>query len=244
MKSSFYYVLWIGLYMIFDWINVPFLQNNSFVAAFIIVIIVQNLLNKSLAPDIMKDQRFRTLRLYEEIYTNNIKAYRDRMLYNVILYSVFAIYFVFTFVWILRFADYSDFGNSLFEIVIFGGLGAYYVYRATKLVASYSRILRATTLKECLPDIDNYEDYRNFSELRSYRTYAEILNSQPRVSSFYNILNIVFSVMSILLGVWFLRLSLPNFFHFSEMGMYMIILLLYGALALQAGIKDLISSSR
>lgn len=244
MKASFYFVLWIGIYFIFDIINVPFLQNNSFIAALIVIWMLQSFLNNALQNDIAKERQLSAIYLYEQIYTNDINSYRRKTLWNIIPYGVFTIYFLFTFIWILKFANYHDIGNTIFEMVIFGVLGGYYCWRTGKLIDEYVKLHRVYKLTDFFQGITANPAYMQFCEERTVRSFGEVLSTEPRPSSGYRIANIIFAIASILLGVWFLKVSLPHFFSSTQTGMYMVILVLYGALAIQAGIKDLMTSNR
>lgn len=244
MKASFYFVLWIGIYFIFGLIDVPFLQNNSFIAALIVVWMVQSFLNNALRNDIAKERELTGVYFYEQVYNNDIKAYRRKTLWKILIYGIFTIYFLFTFIWILKFANYRDIGNSIVEIVIFGAFGVFYCWQTGKLIDQYAKLHRVYRLDEFIEGITSDPGYRQFCEERAVRSFSEVLSTVPRPSSGYRVANIVFAVASILCGVWFLRIALPHFFRFTEAGMYLVILVLYGALAIQAGIKDLMTVNR
>ena len=244
MKASFYFVLWMGLYFIFDLVNIPFLQNNAFIAAFILVIFISNIINKNLVNDIRAEKQSALIHFYEDVYTNAIAKYRRQVMYNLCLYSIFAIYFLITFVWIIRSTRGAFLGDRIFEMVIFGALSFYYVYKSYKFSSSYASLRKTNNLLDYFSELQYNESYAAYCGRRTTMTFGQILQSEPKVSSGYRITGIVFAILSIILGIWFLKISLPGFFRLSGAGIFLLMLTLYGALAIQAGIKDLISLNR
>lgn len=244
MRTSFYFVLWIGLYAIFDVINIPFLENNAFIAAFILVIIISNMVNKSMAADIAADRRMSMLRLYDEVYTNAIEKYRRKLLYNLILFIFLSVYFVITFVWIIVMISGRNIFDNLFELFIFGACSFYYVYRTAKIGNNYFSLRAMSSLSEFFPGIEDDPAYLQFCSERSVRTFPQIMQTEHTPGKAYRISNMVFAVISILIGVWFLKMTLPFIVTFSFQNFYSVIMALYGALALQAGVKDLMDLSR
>lgn len=244
MKASFYFVLWMGLYFIFGLVNIPFLEENAFIVALILVIFISNIINKNLVNDITAEKRSATVHFYEDIYTNAIGKYRKQVLYNLCLYSIFAVYFIVTFVWIIRSTNGSHIGDRIFEIVIFGALSFYYLHKSRKLAASYYNLRKTSNLRDYFEGLQYDEDFAAYCARRSTMNFGQIIQTEPRVSTAYRITGIVFAILSIILGIWFLKLSLPGFFRLPSAGILLLMLTLYGALAIQAGIKDLISLNR
>ena len=239
MKSSFYFVLWIAVYYLLDLVNIPALNNNAFIAAFVLVMIISRIINNNLGNIITAENRRAKLTLFETIYRNEINHYRKKMLTTLIVQFFFGVYFLIAFLWIIFDLHWGDIANRIFEIVIFGAMTAYAIYRTQTIFRNYTALLKVSTLKDYFTSIEEDKEFDNYCAERKTHSFAQILDNGEKINKGFQIISLIFAVLSILLGVWFVRESIPAIVNSGLGNMNTLVLLLYGGLALQAGIKDL-----
>ena len=92
MKTSFYFVAWILVYVLIDILNIQLLKENSFVAACVIVWGGAYIMNKVFATNIQNQHIREIAKFYEKIYTDDVSGLRKEVFKDLIL-EISAIYY-------------------------------------------------------------------------------------------------------------------------------------------------------
>ena len=79
MKTSFYFVAWILVYVLIDILNIQQLKENSFVAACIIVWGGAYVMNKVFATNVQNQQVRKVAKFFEKINTNDVSGLRKEI---------------------------------------------------------------------------------------------------------------------------------------------------------------------
>ena len=85
MKTSFYFVAWILVYVLIDILNIQLLKENSFVAACVIVWGGAYIMNKVFATNVQNQHIREIAKFYEKIYTDDVSGLRKEVFKDLIL---------------------------------------------------------------------------------------------------------------------------------------------------------------
>lgn len=238
MKTSFYFFLWFIVYYLINLTGVPAIVNNSFLVALLLVYLVSRLNGKLFAKDIMYQIMLNRWYIFEAFYSNQPHKIVNMMRGSVIGNSIWALYCILTVFGLLMLGIY----NYLI-IGVFGILGA------ISMVASSREFNRMRDIKENgLPPFDKSPyaaltpEYNDYSMNRSIASAEALKPAPPAISRWVNILSIIFAVLCTLIGIGYVILMLIN--SIGNMYLIDVTFLMYGALAIYYGIRDLINSIR
>ena len=89
MKTSFYFVAWILVYVLIDILNIQLLKENSFVTACVIVWGGAYIMNKIFTTNVQNQQVREVAKFFEKIYTDDVSGLRKKIFNgNVAVYIV------------------------------------------------------------------------------------------------------------------------------------------------------------
>lgn len=246
MKTSFYFVLWIMIYPLLGLIGGSFINNNSFFVALIAVWGLSWLLNGSMPETIQYERTCRMGEIMEDAYTGNVAAFGKRLSRQAIVEVVGACYFIVSTAVLLLMTinGYSDW--IALAVFAFLSLGA--IARSVTLIKADSSLKRNPTAGQCAEISDKVYDlnYEAYAQDRAGYTLQEMLTPRPRHFKAFQIFSMVMAVIAAVLGLIFIvrgaALFLPRYSF--EAGAYGGMQLLYGALALYFGVRDIIDIVR
>ena len=245
MKTSFYFVMWICIYPILELTRVPFLIENSFIVALLVVmLVIPHITKKIFEKDIVYSQNKRIIDYFEAIYTNNVAKLKKQLMTNIILNSVVFIYFVSYVIGILvlRVPD------AFIQYIVFGLLS---LLAGTWIVKNVSQYIKIKDVEEFDEDSLEYvltEDdesvYENYKAQRAEMSYGQILASLGNRGKALKITSIVFAIACAFLGLVFAYIWLPLLLFNSNGELLIMAMVVYAGMAMYYGISDLIESIR
>lgn len=148
MKTSFYFLFWILIYPVLGLLNNSFINDNSFVVALILVILLSGILNKMM-PDILAyDNALSKAIILEDIYTGNIKSFKKRITLSAIVETVSVVYFLCTVILIVLNSTIKDMdwvGVSFFGLFTF-----FTISRSITLFNAKSNLTKSQPLRLAL----------------------------------------------------------------------------------------------
>ncbi len=247
MKASFYFVLWIIVYPLLGLIPSQFVHDYSFFAACFIVWGLAAVLNHLFGNTFAYARTVQMMPVLEEVYTSNVEAFRKRLTREVVIAIVTSLYFCVTTAIIVTAAFTGQSGGFL-ELVIFGAFTIAMLGSSVKLFKAWQS-LKANPTKDTCETIAMYTmrlPYEEYSQARFDHSYGEMFPPRPRYYSVYIVFSVIFSVAAVVLGLIFMVLGIIIFFGSSgvEAGSVAGMYLLYGALALYYGVRDLVTKER
>ena len=245
MKTSFYFVMWICIYPILELTGVPFLQENSFFVAFLVVMFaIPHLTKKIFEKDIVYSHNKHVIDYFETIYTNNIAKIKKRLMTNIILNSVVFVYFVSYVIGILL----LGIPDALMQYIIFGVLSLLAGSWIAKNVSQYMKIKDIEEFDEdnieyviAEKDLPVYESYK---AQRAEMSYEQMLASLGNGGKMLKITSIVFAIVCTFLGLVFVYMWLPLLLFGFKGELLIIAMVVYASMAVYYGINDLIESIR
>ena len=245
MKTSFYFVLWICIYPILDLTGVPFLQENSFfVALLIVMFLVPNLVKKLFEKGLIYNQQKRTIDYFETIYSNNVAKLKKEIMLNIVLNSVVFVYFV-SYVVGLLVLQVSD---ALLQYVVFSVLSLLSASWIFKNVSQYMKLKDVEYFDEDNIDyvlaVDAQPVYEQYKAQRATMSYQQMCESLGKGGKALKITSIVFAIACIFLGIGLIYLWLPEFFVNFNGEIIIMAMIVYASMAIYYGISDLIQSIR
>ena len=243
MKTSFYFVAWILVYVLIDILNIQLLKENSFVAACVIVWGGAYIMNKVFATNIQNQHIREIAKFYEKIYTDDVSGLRKEVFKDLILEISATIYLLLA---IIGFATLN--AGEFVLYVVFGFLFLLSCKNSYKLLVKYNSIKNVDYLSEFTEDsITNFlteeeiDCYNSYCTERNNHSFKEMYPPKERSYKIFQITSIVFSIVCILLGAVLLVYWLPLFFFANQGGFLITAMVLYASMALFYGIKDLIN---
>lgn len=243
MKTSFYFLFWILIYPVLGLLNNSFINDNSFVVALILVILLSRILNKMM-PDIQAyDNALSKATILEDIYTGNLKSFKKRIIVSAIVETVSAVYFLCTVLLIVLNSTIKDMdwvGVSFFGLFTFVTIS-----RSITLFNTKSKLDEDPTTETCSKIADSIYnlDYSSYYEYRSTNTLKEIFSDEmPKYYNAFRIFSFVVAVVVSLLGMCGIINGILIFTnnYFAPITLVSVFIL-YGSLALYFGVKDTIS---
>lgn len=246
MKTSFYFVIWILVYPFLRIFNNPFINNNSFIIAFIGVWILAYFINKSIPQIIIYDRRIKGIPMLEEIYTGNIRLFENRLNRDAIIQGITAVYFLLsTALIIIMMVIYHSMDWIALLIFIFLTLSvsqrAFVFVRSCKKLKSNPS---SQTGIDIAKEIYNLS-YISYYDRRQRMSYAAMFMPIPRHYGVFRIFSMCMALICMLLGIASVIMSIfsligNQYYHLGDFASSIIIL--YGALAVYYGISDFITS--
>lgn len=235
MKPSFYFVLWQLAWLPANLLDIPFLNEYGFIVACAIVFLTDYVVKKVLKTQIEDQQISDAIVLMELAYNNDYKKYKRQTLFSMIVTMAMFIYMLLFFIALFT----IDTDVPIFDYIIWGaftiGMGIY----AYGNIKYYIRVVKDghIVLDENLQDI--FQDYK---EERGTCTYEDILSGRPKSYHVMNTANIIFAIVSILIGL-LVNIILYTYRGETNGELVSLSLIIYGVLAFYFGIKDLLSTN-
>lgn len=235
MKVSFYICLWVIVDYLVRYSGNQSLVQNAFVVCLLAVLLVRKLDKELFAQEIQYQSAIRRYRIFEIYYSNDtvkmLRVVRKRF-YWQLSWAVYSI-FVAVGLYLLQVAD----------VVVYAVLALMVVLASVISYKSYS--LYRTIKKDGLPEFDKSQFpgleayYRQYCELREHSSARNLRPKAPSMSGWISAVSILFAVGSIVIGFYGLSLAL---FESGNSGIVVSVMLVWVALSLYFGIKDLIDS--
>lgn len=241
MKTSFYFFLWIIIYPLLGLIHSPWIYQNSFIVALIIVWVVSWLLNKNM-PDTLRYERVSEISaILEDVYVGNVEAFRKRISKRVTVDFITAIYLGVAFVFVL-FSMVKGNAEDWIALLIFGFFAFGTLSSAVKLNQANNRIKNNPTPEECAQVVEQVYrvDYSSYYNQRQYASPAAMLPPQPKHFKTFQVVSLIIAVICSLFGLFYLIFSIVILAsnRSAEAISGGIMYFLYGSLAAYFGIKD------
>ena len=245
MKTSFYFVFWILIYPLIDMLNIPFLNENSFfIACIFIMFILPKIVNRIFKKDLVYLQQKANIDSLEDIYSNNLTKIRKNIFTNILLTGVSFIYFV-SFIIGINILSFSD---SILLYIVFGFLSIVYGNGLIKQLKLYWELKDIEYIDNdsiyLLIDDNNIPYYENYYETRQYNSYNDICSQLGNPRKAFKITSIIFSIISIILGITLLIIWLPVLLYANTGESFIIAMILYASMAFFYGVKDIIETIR
>ena len=241
MKTSFYFFLWIIIYLLLGLFHNSWLYQNSFIVTLFIVWILSWFLNKNM-PDTLRYERVSEMALIlEEVYTGNVKAFMRRLSRMVTVEFVTAIYLGVAFVFVLFSMVRGSFDDWI-ALLIFGFFAFGAITRAYKLNQNYNRIKLNPTPEECAAVVqETYRvDYSSYYNSRVHTSPEALLPPQPKHFKVFQIFSLIIAIICALFGLFYLITAIIMLAENRSAQAISggIMYFLYGSLGAYFGIKD------
>lgn len=246
MKTSFYFVVWILVYPFLRLFNNPFINNNSFIIAFIGVWIFASFINKTMPKIISYEFKIKGLPMMEEIYTGNIALFARRLNRDTLIETITAVYFILSTLMIaISMLIYRSF--DWIALIIFIFLAVSVGQRAASYIRASNELKADPTANRCAAIAGNLyrQSYSAFYQTRVRQSYASMFLPVPRNFGIFRVFSMCMALICGLLGLLSVTTSIISFFDngsFHLGDFVSSIMIIYGSLAIYYGIKDFISS--
>ncbi len=249
MKTSFYFVLWISIYTVFDLLDNRFLDENAFFVAFAIVMVVSWMLNRIMSKTKVYEQVSQIVPVLEDVYSGNVKSFRKRLSRDVLVRMIVTIYLFVTVIAILLVANKPG-DYHWVELLLFLYLALFSAYGLAKLVKANIKLNGNPTPEQCMDIADNtYElDYASYYEYRQGATYQDMFPTRPAHYRSFLVTSFVIAIICVVLGLFYLGISVGMMVeksYFEDVSTFALaVLFLYGSMATYYGIKDIAAARR
>lgn len=245
MKMSFYFVLWIAIYPLLALLQNPWINQNSFIVALIVVWLVSWWLNKTIPSTLRYEGAATRARIMEDIYTGNIAAFRRRLSRQSIIEFVTATYFGVTLIFVIFSLIHGSDVNDWIALVIFGLFAYGAITKAFSLNKAKWDVVNNPTPEECSRvAMDTYRlNYEAYRMGREGTSYEAMLPPMPRNYRFFQVVSLIIAIVCSVLGIIYLVLALTAIIRgrFAVGISAGVMYFLYGSLATYFGIRDMIS---
>lgn len=237
MKTSFYFVLWMGIYLLIDIFGSVNMQINSFWIALATVWVINGLLKSITKKEREYIEERESAAFLDIIYRNDyrqyLNIYRRKMLFDAASMCYMGIAVVYLLIARENWLIIGVFALFFFSIMSRFGL-SYKDYKSVKEADGIE-----------YPDTEQFKDkLRLFSELRSSNTLQEMCPPPTWKDSLLRGCNFLFSILSIILGLFLVAICIPGFFFDTVSILGSAMTLAYGGLAFLYGVNDLITTSQ
>lgn len=244
MKTSFYFVAWILVYLLIDLLNIQLLEENSFVSACIIVWGGAYIINKVFATNVQNQHIREWVKFFEKIYTDDVVGLKKEIFKGLLLEISATVYLLLS---IIGFATLN--AGEFIVYVVFGFFFLLSCKNSYKLLVKYNSIKNKDSLSEFTDDSimdflteEEIDCYNSYLSERAERSFEEMYPPKERSYMIFQIASVIFSVISLLLGVVLLVCWLPLFFLANQGGFLITAIVMYASMACYYGIKDLIET--
>ena len=231
MKTSFYFVLWIGLYFLIGVFGNQWMQYNSFFVAIVAVFVISSILSKITINQRAYMANRDGARFFELLYKNDYKRYlalhHRRLLFNVATF----IYFMITVIFLLMIHE----SWVIIAIFAFFGFGS-----ANGMVESYKVYSHVRDAGAIELDEESMEVFNRYKEGRDAGFKAnQMYPPATWKDKLFRGSNIGFAIISIVLGIIYIGMYIPGLLSHGTYLMGSTMFIAYGGLALIYGINDL-----
>lgn len=237
MKTSFYFVLWFVICFILLLFRIEFITNNAVIGVSVLVLIFYWIINcnKSSQESLLYEKKLRRITHLEE--NNHSSNAQKKAKYSRIIHLLIITYFTLSvpaLAWILYRIQIR--ANDWWIRTDWIGFMIYFLFTC-KIVfrlIGFSKGLNHTE-KSSVTDENHITEYRN-----------HVISSIPNQFKLYQMLNLSFSILSILLGIISIGVSIylfigPAVWYELQCVGLACISYIYGSLSTYFGAKDLIS---
>lgn len=240
MKVSFYFMLWILIYPALDLLNLPFVTDNSFVIALIVIYAISWATGRYMTDINAYEKIAHHAPILEDVHTTNVSSLEKRIKKDFIVDLITAIYLIVTIVFLvmlmLNGVNHDWIALIVFVFFAYGSITQ--VYLQTKAL---KELKENASQKQC-EDVVSYVYDLNYSAYKSDRDdfrYEEIIAYRPKHYKIYAITSAIIAVVCILLGIINVCLAASIFYYSSDAtAASAATMILYGVLATKYGIKD------
>lgn len=247
MKPSFYFVLWIMIYPLLDLFNTPFISNNAFIIALVIVWVLTKKIERMMPDTLTYDHALQTAPALEDIYTGNVSSFRKRIFQEANVEIVATIYFILTTV-VITLSMMKTGVSDWIALVVFGLCALGSVFRSISLLKANAKLKSNPTIEQCKEiSTEVYEqDFAAYCAARNENPYSEVLPDRPKHYNVFKVASIIFAVVAALFGFYYIVSGAIVMLCNSsvEVGAVAGMVLLYGTLAAYFGVKDFIACIR
>ncbi|MCH5234624.1 MAG: hypothetical protein J1E16_04965 [Muribaculaceae bacterium] len=241
MKTSFYFFLWIIIYPLLALLHNPWVYQNSFIVALFVVWGLSWVLNRNMPETLRYERVSEMATILEEVYSGNIKAFRQRLSRMVTVEFITAIYLGVAFVFVL-FSMVRGSADDWIALLIFGFFAFGAISRSVKLNQAYARIKQNPSPEECASVVEGIfrVDYSGYYSNRTHTTAEAMLPPQPRHFKAFQVFSLIIAIICALFGLFYLIMSIIILAEnrSAEAISGGIMYFLYGSLAAYFGTKD------
>lgn len=234
MKTSFYFVLWIGLYILIGIFGSQWMQYNSFFVALVAVWAISGLLNSVTTNQRAYMENREGAAFYELVYQNDFRRYLGIFRRHFWFDAATFIYFVITVVFLIMIRE----SWLIIAIFAFFGYGS-----AVTMNKSYKVLSEVRQAGHIELDEESMEQFNRYKEGREAGYAANQM--YPEASWKDKLLrgcNFGFAILSIILGIVYICFYVPGLLMHGSNLMGSAMLVAYGGLAFIYGINDLTTS--
>lgn len=244
MKTSFYFVVWILIYPVLGLLDIPFVRQQSFLVALLVVWGISWALNRAMPHILYYERVSHAVPVMEDIYTGNVGAISRRLSRHALVDTITAVYFTVSTV-VLAMAVFLAGANNWFALIIFALFTVGAITRSVKLFQAKAALDSDPSPQRCMEiATEAFKlNYAPYYEGRSRHTYAEMLPQKPRNFTAFQVFSLVIAGVAAVLGLLYIASAISTMFARKsiEAGAVAGIYFLYGSLAAYFGIKDIIS---
>lgn len=244
MKTSFYFVVWILIYPLLGLLNNPLIDENSFLIAFILVLLLSSALRRAMPATLRYETMSRAAGILELVYTSNVKEFQLHLRRDTWVETAYAVYFISSLAAIIV-SILVGMPGQWIALIIFGFIAYGTVMRSVKLQSTL-RSLRLDPSPAKTVEIAEeiyHLDYTTYYKERQTHSLQEILPPRPRHFTGFLILSLVIAIVCGILGILYLvyGIIIEARSGFGVADAFAVMLLLYGSLALYFGVRDTIT---
>ena len=236
MKVSFYFVLWLLAWMPSILLDIPFLNKYGLLFAVVIVILTNVVVGKLFKKQIGYQEFCEGTAIMEMAYNNDYKQYKWQASLRMIAYTLNFVGILLIF--IAMFLLFSD--VPLIDYILLGVFTLWTGLASLYHIISYIKVVKDGKIVLNKRERDLFMAYK---AERDTCTLEDILRPlRPKYYKAMNVANSVFAVLSIIIGL----LTFAFLYAFrgeSDAELIEISLIIYAALAVYFGIKDLLNTS-
>lgn len=205
------------------------------------------LLNRLMPKTLTYERVSQIAPILEDVYTGNVASFGQRLTHESSIELVTAIYFVVTTI-VIGIAVFIAGINDWIALIIFGFFAFGAIGRTTNLMKAKSSLNENPTGEQCMGiATETYKlDYASYYEQRQKVSYKEMLPPRPYHFKMFQIFSIIIAVIAALLGLFYITTAILIILGSSsfEAGAFAGIYFLYGSLAANFGIIDIITISQ
>lgn len=246
MKTSFYFVLWIGIYPVLDLIPSQGLQEYSFLVALFIVFGISWMLRRHMLPTMTYDNAYGAFQLLENLYEGKVDKVKHQITRQAVVETLSAAYFAVTTVVLLYVILHSEM-SQLYALIIFVFLAIGTTSRAARLLKASGQLRSNPSPEDAILIAQSLYgfNYADYYERRQSLPLSALMPPRPKYFTWYLGVSLLTALVCTAAGVAFGVfgvLILAKGTHTPGATGAGIINMLYGTLAAYFGIRDAITT--
>jgi hypothetical protein len=249
MKTSFYFVLWIIIYPVLGLLNMDFISENSFLFAILAIWGISWFSVRIMPKTILYTRISEVVPILEDIYTCNLVSFRKRLMHDMILEIISAVYLLSLILLILLTFEFA--ANDLIALLLCIFIAGHSISSSVKYIKAVGMLKANPVQQQCVEIARNVYrlDYSSYHNSHAGYSYKQMLPPRPANYSMFLVFSCLMAVASFLLGAGIIMqvimLLADSFSGYSaKIGSYTGMAILYGSLATYYGIKDFFAAVR